>query len=68
MAEQVLRILPKGTHEYAKLVKPIEVKASLEPLGFDDFIQAGVFYNPLTKKVSQTWHSMINYMLIAQRA
>ena len=67
VAENVLKVLPKGTHEYSKLVKPKEVRDALEPFGFDDFAQAGVFYNPFTKKVSQTWHSMINYMLIGQR-
>ncbi|WP_420550862.1 bifunctional 2-polyprenyl-6-hydroxyphenol methylase/3-demethylubiquinol 3-O-methyltransferase UbiG [Litorivicinus lipolyticus] len=67
-AENLLDILPKGTHQYSKLVKPRELKQLLARDGFDDFIQAGVFYNPFTKTVKQSWHSLMNYLVVAQRA
>ncbi len=66
-AENLLNILPKGTHQYSKLVKPAELRRLLERDGFDDFVQTGVFYNPFTKRVTQSWHSLMNYLIVAQR-
>ena len=47
MAENVLKWLPKGTHDYEKLVKPEELEAPLRAEGMEILDQTGVFYNPL---------------------
>ena len=66
-AESVLKLLPKGTHEYHKLVKPSELKRHLSAAGMIDPIMTGVQFNPFARKASTTWHTLVNYMCIAQR-
>ena len=52
-AEYVLRWLPRGTHQYEKLVRPEELTAALGKAGMDVAETTGVFYNPLTDSVEQ---------------
>jgi len=66
-AEYVLRLLPKGTHQYAKLVKPSELQRHLKAAGMGDTVMTGVAFNPFARKASTTWHRWINYMCVAQR-
>ena len=47
MAENVLRWLPKGTHQYEKLVRPEELEKPLIASGMRIIDKTGVFYNPL---------------------
>ena len=66
-AEYVLGMLPKGTHEYAKFIKPSELSrwaklANLEP---DEIV--GMSYNPLTQKYSLGRDSSVNYLMRATR-
>ncbi len=67
MAEQVLRWLPRGTHQYEKLVKPEEIETPLRASGMETVEMTGVFYNP----VADTWNlskdTDVNYMLLARR-
>ncbi len=67
MAENVLRWLPKGTHQYEKLVRPEEIEAPLHAQGLHTQEVSGVFYNP----VSDTWKlstdTDVNYMVLASR-
>lgn len=67
MAENVLRWLPKGTHEYEKLVKPEEISAPIVKQGLEVIDQTGVFYNPLTDKWNKSRDMDVNYMLLAKR-
>ena len=62
-AEYVLQLLPKGTHDYAKFIKPSELSrwaksVSLEP---DELI--GMSYNPITKIYGLGRNTDVNYLL-----
>jgi len=66
-AEYVLGMLPKGTHDYAKFIKPSELArwaklANLEP---DEVV--GMSYNPLTQEYSLGRDSSVNYLMRATR-
>ncbi|WP_018690267.1 bifunctional 2-polyprenyl-6-hydroxyphenol methylase/3-demethylubiquinol 3-O-methyltransferase UbiG [Ahrensia kielensis] len=67
MAENVLRWLPKGTHQFEKLVKPSEIDAALDGTGVSVFKQSGVFYNPLTDDWRLSKDMDVNYMVVAKR-
>lgn len=66
-AEYVLRWLPRGTHRYRMLRKPGEIVDSLTHDGLVVEKRAGVAVNPLTRRMSLTGHTLINYMLCARR-
>jgi 2-polyprenyl-6-hydroxyphenyl methylase/3-demethylubiquinone-9 3-methyltransferase len=62
-AEYVLRMLPKGTHEYARFIRPSELaqasrEAGLEPLEFK-----GIEYNPFTRRFKISQDISVNYMM-----
>src|SRR5690606_4465647 len=46
-AEYVLRWLPRGTHQFGKLVRPEELEAALNAAGMEIVDRTGVVYNPL---------------------
>jgi 2-polyprenyl-6-hydroxyphenyl methylase/3-demethylubiquinone-9 3-methyltransferase len=48
-AEYLLRLLPKGTHDYAKFLTPAEIAASARRSGLESKAITGVAYNPVTK-------------------
>lgn len=66
-AEQVLRWLPKGTHQYEKLVRPDELESALAPTGMRIIDQKGVTYNPLKDSWNQSRDMNVNYMVLAER-
>jgi len=47
--EYVLRILPRGTHEYAKLIRPDELRGWAQAAGLDFIRSASLMYNPLAR-------------------
>ena len=61
-AEYVLNILPRGTHEYAKLIKPSELAAYCRAAGFDLQKTSGMQYNPLTRHYWLDDNTSVNYM------
>ena len=67
MAENVLRWLPKGTHEYDRLVRPEELHAALAAGGMDVLDETGVFYNVLADEWRLSRDMDVNYMLLAGR-
>ena len=67
MAENVLKWLPRGTHQYEKLVKPQEIEAPLNASGMQVIDQTGVFYNPLSDQWNTSRDMDVNYMLLARR-
>jgi len=67
-AEHVLGWLPKGTHHYAMLRKPREIKRCLDAGNFTLQASAGVAVNPFTRRMSITNSTMVNYMLCAKKA
>ena len=67
-AEYVLRWLPRGTHDYSKLVRPAELEAALEAAGLAVVERTGVRYNPLTDRWSRSTDMDVNYMIVAEKA
>ncbi len=67
MAENILRWLPKGTHQYEKLVKPEEIEKPLSAEGMSIIDRTGVFYNPLQDRWNKSRDMDVNYMLLAER-
>jgi len=63
-AEYLLRLLPIGTHEYAKLIKPSELDQWAQQSGLDFLHITGVSYNPFTGAVSFCTNVDINYMSV----
>ena len=61
-AEYVLNLLPRGTHEYAKLIKPSELAAHCRSASLDLTHTKGLQYNPLTKHYWLDADTSVNYM------
>ena len=66
-AEYVLNMLPRGTHEYAKMIRPSELAASCREAGLDLVGIKGMEYNPITQRYALTTDTSINYMLAARK-
>ena len=66
-AEYVLRWLPKGTHQYEKLVRPEELEKPIEASGMTVTDRTGVFFNPLANQWNLSKDMDVNYMLVARR-
>ena len=67
-AEYVLRWLPRGTHQYGKLVRPAELQAAFGRHGLDLRAWTGVAYDPLQDRWGLSGDMDVNYMLTAERA
>jgi 2-polyprenyl-6-hydroxyphenyl methylase/3-demethylubiquinone-9 3-methyltransferase len=66
-AEYVLRLLPRGTHEYAKLIKPSELAGHCRAAGLDLLHTRGMEYNPLTRRYWLSGDTSVNYMLATRK-
>lgn len=67
-AEYVLNLLPRGTHDYSKLIKPSELSAHCQGAGLEVVDVVGMRYNPFTRSCSMTADVSVNYMLHARKA
>ncbi|KAK7886481.1 hypothetical protein WMY93_026102 [Mugilogobius chulae] len=65
VAENVLQIVPRGTHEWEKFISPVELERLLESNGFAVQSVQGMLYNPITGAWSWTNSTAINYALHA---
>lgn len=66
--EYVLRMLPKGTHEYAKFIRPSELGQWIREAGLEIDLMTGLTYNPITKKYKLTDRDVdVNYMICARK-
>lgn len=67
-AEYVLRMLPKGTHDYDKFIRPSELATWLRSAGLQLRDLRGMTYNPLTKRYSLNPNDVaVNYLIHARR-
>jgi 2-polyprenyl-6-hydroxyphenyl methylase/3-demethylubiquinone-9 3-methyltransferase len=66
-AEYVLRLLPRGTHEYARFITPSELARHCRDGGFSVADVTGMTYNPLTRRYSLGRDVDVNYLLAAHR-
>jgi|SRR5690554_1015557 len=62
-AEYVLRLLPRGTHEYARFIKPSELARDCRHAGLDVEELIGLHYNPLTRVYSLGRNTDVNYLM-----
>lgn len=62
-AEYVLNMLPKGTHDYRKFIKPSELSAWCRQAGLDVAGMTGMSYNPLNKRYWLNSDVSVNYIL-----
>lgn len=62
-AEYILKLLPKGTHEYAKFIKPSELSRWAKSVGLEPDELIGMSYNPLTKLYGLGRDTSVNYLL-----
>ncbi|HSI22874.1 MAG TPA: bifunctional 2-polyprenyl-6-hydroxyphenol methylase/3-demethylubiquinol 3-O-methyltransferase UbiG [Methylophilaceae bacterium] len=66
-AEYVLNMLPKGTHDYRKFIKPSELSAWCRQAGLDVAGMMGMSYNPLSKRYWLDRDVSVNYILHATK-
>ena len=66
-AEYLLRMLPKGTHDYAKFITPAELSQFIRQAGLQVDSLKGMTYNPLTKIYALNQNTDVNYMVACTR-
>jgi 2-polyprenyl-6-hydroxyphenyl methylase/3-demethylubiquinone-9 3-methyltransferase len=66
-AEYVLKLLPRGTHDYARFIQPAELARMAREAGLDVQQLTGMTYNPLTKIYRLEADTDVNYLLATRR-
>ena len=66
-AEYILNILPKGTHEFSKFIKPSELASCMSTAGINLSETKGMFYNPLTHKANLNNDLGVNYLMYGKK-
>lgn len=66
-AEHVLRLLPKGTHEYARFIRPSELARFARDAGLEADALKGMGYNPLTRRYWLGEDTDVNYLMACRR-
>ena len=66
-AEYVLNMLPRGTHEYSKLIKPSELARYCRATGLDFVQTKGLEYNPLTRHYWLSANTSVNYLVATRK-
>jgi len=67
-AEYVLNLLPKGTHDFSKFIKPSELESWSRLAGLQPLELTGMSYNPFTRTYSLGPDVAVNYLLHCQKA
>ena len=67
-AEYVLNMLPRGTHEYAKLIRPAELASYCRAVGLELCRTRGMEYNPLTQRYWLSGDTSVNYLFATQKS
>jgi 2-polyprenyl-6-hydroxyphenyl methylase / 3-demethylubiquinone-9 3-methyltransferase len=66
-AEYILNLLPRGTHEYAKLIRPSELLGWCRGNGLSLQATKGMEYNPFTQRYWLSGDTSVNYLLATQK-
>ena len=66
-AEYMLRLLPRGTHDYAKFIKPAELSQFARNANLEVQALKGMSYNPLTKIYSLNHDTDVNYLMACSK-
>jgi 2-polyprenyl-6-hydroxyphenyl methylase/3-demethylubiquinone-9 3-methyltransferase len=67
-AEYILKLLPKGTHEYDKFIKPSELAGFTRQAGLELLEIKGMTYNPLTQIYRLGSDTDVNYMIATRKS
>lgn len=66
-AEYVLRLLPRGTHDYSRFIRPSELVAHCRKSGLNVNEVMGMNYNPFTRQADLSSDTEVNYLVCARR-
>jgi len=66
-AEYVLNLLPRGTHEYAKFIRPSELASHVRGAGLELTQTRGMEYNPLTRRYWLSDDTSVNYLFATRK-
>jgi 2-polyprenyl-6-hydroxyphenyl methylase / 3-demethylubiquinone-9 3-methyltransferase len=66
-AEHVLQLLPKGTHEYARFIRPSELAQWCRKAGLELADTRGMEYNPLTRRYRLSGDTAVNYLIACRK-
>jgi 2-polyprenyl-6-hydroxyphenyl methylase/3-demethylubiquinone-9 3-methyltransferase len=66
-AEHVLRLLPKGTHEYAKFIRPSELSSWCRAASLDPVATRGLEYNPVSRRYRLSADTSVNYLVACRK-
>ncbi len=66
-AEYVLQMLPKGTHEYAKMIRPSELAGYCRMAELEVTQTRGMEYNPFTRRYWLSQDTSVNYLFAARK-
>jgi 2-polyprenyl-6-hydroxyphenyl methylase / 3-demethylubiquinone-9 3-methyltransferase len=66
-AEYVLNLLPRGTHEFAKLIRPSELAGYCRTAGLELAHTRGMEYNPLTRRYWMSADTSVNYLFATRK-
>ncbi len=67
-AEYLLQMLPKGTHEYAKMIRPSELASYCREARLDLAQTRGMEYNPITRRYWLSGDTSVNYLVATRKA
>ena len=67
-AEYVLNLLPRGTHEYMKFVRPSELASYCRSAGLEVAASRGMEYNPVTGRYWLSSDTSVNYLMAARKS
>ena len=66
-AEYVLKLLPKGTHEFSRFIRPAELARWTREAGLDHVEFKGLEYNPITRRYWLSGDTSVNYMVACRK-
>lgn len=66
-AEYVMRLLPRGTHEYRRFIRPSELAHALRASGLELFDVSGLHYNPFSRRTWRGGSTAVNYLACASK-
>ena len=66
-AEYVLRMLPRGTHDWARFIRPAELSRWAREAGLDNLDVTGMTYNPLTRQYRLGRDTDVNYLVVCRK-
>ena len=66
-AEQVLKLVPKGTHEFSKFIRPSELMRFIEQAGLEVTDATGLHFNPINESFKIGPGVDVNYIVVARK-